>query len=1128
MRKTRKITALLLVLLLVLTLPSPVYADDAARSETGGMDDTARDETGSTDDTANDETGGTDDTANDVDIDKFYQDMVTVNSVQDLRTLEKLCSLDTYSRGKTFLLEQDIDLENQAISLPSFGGIFDGQGHTISGLQISDSMSVCGLFAVVQESGEIRRLNVQGMIVPDGSPNQTGGIAGSNGGLILECSFSGLVHGTNYVGGIAGNNETTGQLVNNTVTGAVIGTHFTGGITGQNEGVVYSCENQAAVNTVLTEEQTSLEGLSDMVYRLWKNYTTGEETPATTDTGGIAGYSTGIIRASSNSGDVGYPHVGYNVGGIVGRQCGYMEQCSNEGHIYGRKDVGGIAGQMVPNISLTHGNSAMAEIRSELETLQTMLDQLLNDAGNAGDTVYARLQQISAHTDSARESARWMGDYMVDYANDGINQINDASATVASYQSRLHSIQNEFEAARTRLSNCRKDLTNLREKMEDSESMDRLMELTDQLDAQLQDLWQESEDGNFDIGTLRDRFQGVNDTLSAIRDEANNVFGDEEKEELDSIRDEFNGACDDLDVSARDLQQCLSDILDEEPVSVPAIDGEFSNRSQQLSSSLSAISGQLSLMNDEMRGSKDTLLTDMHSINTQFMKVMNLFLDALDEVQDLSYEDVYEDISDADIVNTTQGKVQGCANAGVVEADVNVGGIAGAMAMEYDLDPEDDEKDAEHKTYRYTYQTRAILIDCINYGEVLAKKNCAGGMAGRMDLGIIVNGQNYGIISSSGGDYVGGISGYSLSTIRDSSAKCILGGGKYIGGIAGSGGTVNRCRSMVSIVAGEQFTGAIAGEVEGAANENYFVSERLAGIDRVSYTGQAQGVTYEEMLALPGTPDTFRTLAVTFRTDDRTGETKKGQQDLKNYEYTVQRTDWLPYKSRISATDYPRPETPEGYYLTWDQPEIESLTADTVVTGSYLQYATLLSADDLQKDQRPAILVEGQFKQGDTVTATRAAVQDGDTASRASTGQDGDTKTRVAVQDGNTASGASSGNNDGATATADSRIDGHDVLEHWIVSWPDDGLETRNLRYHPDGGDTKNLQIYIKEENGWKKANATVSGGHLLIPATGNEIEFAVVKAGGNFVGLIVAGCVLAVIAAGTVCLKIRKRKKNI
>ena len=53
-------------------------------------------------------------------------------------------------------------------------------------------------------------------------------------------------------------------------------------------------------------------------------------------------------------GAVGYAHVGYNIGGIVGRQSGYLSSCTNSGTILGRKDVGGIAGQLEPEVRLLY------------------------------------------------------------------------------------------------------------------------------------------------------------------------------------------------------------------------------------------------------------------------------------------------------------------------------------------------------------------------------------------------------------------------------------------------------------------------------------------------------------------------------------------------------------------------------------------------------------------------------------------------------------------------------------------------------------------------------------------------------------------------------------------------------
>ena len=68
------------------------------------------------------------------------------------------------------------------------------------------------------------------------------------------------------------------------------------------------------------------------------------------DTGGIVGYSSGVVQSCVNRGTVGYPHVGYNTGGIAGRQDSYLSGCTNSGTVYGRKDVGGIVGQAEPYV----------------------------------------------------------------------------------------------------------------------------------------------------------------------------------------------------------------------------------------------------------------------------------------------------------------------------------------------------------------------------------------------------------------------------------------------------------------------------------------------------------------------------------------------------------------------------------------------------------------------------------------------------------------------------------------------------------------------------------------------------------------------------------------------------------
>ena len=98
-----------------------------------------------------------------------------------------------------------------------------------------------------------------------------------------------------------------------------------------------------------------------------------ENVPVCTDIGGIAGFSSGILQGCVNTGAVGYAHVGYNIGGVVGRQSGYLNGCTNSGTILGRKDVGGIAGQLVPEVQLLYNGGLAGDLLDELDVLRASL-----------------------------------------------------------------------------------------------------------------------------------------------------------------------------------------------------------------------------------------------------------------------------------------------------------------------------------------------------------------------------------------------------------------------------------------------------------------------------------------------------------------------------------------------------------------------------------------------------------------------------------------------------------------------------------------------------------------------------------------------------------------------------------
>lgn len=79
------------------------------------------------------------------------------------------------------------------VSIPIFLGSFDGQGHKITGLQLTESNSSYGLFSRVEAGATVKNLTVEGEIAPSGTQSAIGGIVGENYGSVENCRFSGVL-----------------------------------------------------------------------------------------------------------------------------------------------------------------------------------------------------------------------------------------------------------------------------------------------------------------------------------------------------------------------------------------------------------------------------------------------------------------------------------------------------------------------------------------------------------------------------------------------------------------------------------------------------------------------------------------------------------------------------------------------------------------------------------------------------------------------------------------------------------------------------------------------------------------------------------------------------------------------
>ena len=397
-------------------------------------------------------------------------DIIYIHTAKDLCTLSDSCAYDVWSRGKTVLLTADISLRGVDFEpIASFSGTFNGGGHTISGLTLTDSLSPAGLFLTLERGAFVHALKVEGQVAPSGTKEAVGGIVGRNYGTLEECSFFGVVKGDSAVGGIAGRNEAGGLVANCTVSGSVSANRYTGGIAGYNLGTLRACINSASVNTANVDPTLSLDDLSiDPASSLTDLVSVGavESRNATSDTGGIAGYSSGSLLSCINRGAVGYPHFGYNVGGGAGRSDGFVDFCSNYGMIYGRKDVGGIVGQMEPYLHLSLRDDLIARLRTELDKLNALVSSTLDDMDGTNAALSARLDSVSSYTNAAVDDADSLAGQTTDFIDKNIGTVNELADRAKTVTDALPDILKALEAAEDSmgdaidaLEQCNKDLT---------------------------------------------------------------------------------------------------------------------------------------------------------------------------------------------------------------------------------------------------------------------------------------------------------------------------------------------------------------------------------------------------------------------------------------------------------------------------------------------------------------------------------------------------------------------------------------------------------------------------------------------------------------------------------------------
>ena len=162
----------------------------------------------------------------------------TVTSADGLMNVAKLVN-----GGKTDInitLDTDIDLTGKDWTPigtdydNSYKGTFDGGGHTITGLTFTTNDEYAGLFGWLNRAGTVKNVVMEGVQITSHQiyGGSIGGVVGSGWGTIENCSVSGSVSGTVYVGGVVGV-QIGGSITGCSSSATVKGMVDVGGVAGQ-------------------------------------------------------------------------------------------------------------------------------------------------------------------------------------------------------------------------------------------------------------------------------------------------------------------------------------------------------------------------------------------------------------------------------------------------------------------------------------------------------------------------------------------------------------------------------------------------------------------------------------------------------------------------------------------------------------------------------------------------------------------------------------------------------------------------------------------------------------------------------------------------------------------------------
>ena len=209
----------------------------------------------------------------------------------------------------------------------SYKGTFDGGGHTITGLTFTTNDEYAGLFGWLNRAGTVKNVVMEGVQITSHQiyGGSIGGVVGYSWGTIENCSVSGSVSGTVYVGGVVGA-QIGGSITGCSSSATVKGTVDVGGVAGQTNSSATLTACYATGNVIIEINPK-------------KNIAGGSLVGMNAGSSLLACYATGNVTSTGSS--TGKVHIG----GFLGNNYTTMTACywknnHEQGIGYNRESTG--------------------------------------------------------------------------------------------------------------------------------------------------------------------------------------------------------------------------------------------------------------------------------------------------------------------------------------------------------------------------------------------------------------------------------------------------------------------------------------------------------------------------------------------------------------------------------------------------------------------------------------------------------------------------------------------------------------------------------------------------------------------------------------------------------------------